>query len=258
MSGSFVVRGRQLALLLRNEFLSQSRPVLVTAAAAFALLAVSWIVNVAIGQAGDFYPFFFGATMVVGGVVLASRAFAELHDPLRCTAYLTLPASLPEKYLSKLLLTSVGYAAAVTAFFYVFSFTAWLAARLVFGLSMPVFGLSRGGTLRALVVFLTLHPVFFFGSLYFKRLALAKTLLSVLSFVILLGALAAAVGWSLVRGVDGAIAMHNIGSNVAAVLRAHGPALSIAARVMAWGVLPMFFLGLAYLRLTEHEVQDGL
>jgi hypothetical protein len=139
------VRGRQLALLLRNEFLSQSRPVLVTAAAAFALLAVSWIVNVAVGQVGDFYPFFFGATMVVGGVVLASRAFAT-----------------------------------VTAFFYVFSLTAWLAA------------------------------------------------------------------------------LHNIGSTLVAVLRTHGPALSIAASIMARGVLPVFFLGLACLRLTEHEVQDGL
>jgi hypothetical protein len=248
----------RLALLLRNDIVAQAKPILLTAGTACALMIVAWVINVVVGHAGNFYPFFFGWTIILGGLVLTSRSFTELHDPLKGTWYLTLPGSMPEKFISKLVLTSIGFAAATVLFFYAFSLAASLAARVIFGIPMPVFQLSPGGARESLVVFLTLHPLFFFGSIYFRRLSLLKTLFSVLSLLIAVGLVMTLLGWSLFSGINGAVALHNLAGNVSSFLQTHAEALELISRIIAWVVLPVFFIGLGYLRLTEYEVNNGL
>ncbi|MBD3391978.1 MAG: hypothetical protein GF410_08155 [Chitinivibrionales bacterium] len=258
MKSAWQINARRLALLMRNDILSQSRPILLTAGAAFSFLFVAWGISLFTGHSHDFYPFFFGATVLMGGIVLTSLSFSELHHGLKGIAYLTLPGSLVEKYISKLVLTSVGFAGATVVFFYLFSLVAALIARLAFGNSMPVFDVTADGIAGYLITFLTIHPLVFFGGIYFKRLALVKTLLCVFSFLIGLGIVMLFVGWPLFAGIDGAVAMHNLFSNLSEFFRVHGRALAAAGKMLTRFVMPVFFIGLGYLRLTEYEVNNGV
>ncbi len=257
MRMSMQMRARRLFLLMRNDVVFQARSILLTAGAAFVAMLIAWIVLIFMRQAADFYPFFFSATILAGGAILTSLSFGQMHDPLKGIGYLTLPGSMAEKYLSKLLLTSLGFAVATALFFYAFSFVAAVAARTVFGVPIPLFALERDCTLDALVVFLNIHPLLFFGAVYFKRFALLKTVLCGLLFVIALGALILLVSRPLFSHGEGAVVLYNLSNSFSVFMTRHGSALKIAGNIIRW-VLPAFFIGLGYIRLTEYELHNGI
>jgi hypothetical protein len=67
MNSPWQIKIRRLVLLMRNDIVSQIKPIMLYAGSAFTLMLVAWIVSVFTGQSGNFYPFFFGMTMVTLG-----------------------------------------------------------------------------------------------------------------------------------------------------------------------------------------------
>ncbi|HEY9595189.1 MAG TPA: hypothetical protein VHE79_11965, partial [Spirochaetia bacterium] len=74
------------------------------------------------GPGFGFYLQFLGEILFIGGFIVTSFAFREVWQPGGGIFYLTIPGSILEKFLSKLLVTSIGFAigslvymAAVTA-----------------------------------------------------------------------------------------------------------------------------------------------
>lgn len=131
-------------------------------------------------------PFFYFIMLSIGGILLASLSFAELGDRKKEHAYLLLPGSAFEKYLSRYILTSWLYVAGSLFVYSVFI----LAAAGVYPLfHVKQFSISACFKLKLflyLLYYLMFHPVFFLGAVYFRKHAFLKTLVALLSLPFIL------------------------------------------------------------------------
>jgi hypothetical protein len=179
---------RRFYLLTRNTvWLNASRILLVAGAVATLVILFSGLS--AFRQTGDrlhvvLYAFF----LFVSGILVTSNTFRNLRDLTTAGAWLTLPASIFEKFTSRLFLTSFGYVIATGLIYFVISALSEGINQLFFSYSHPLFNpFSRGVWIPA-AVYLVLQSVFLVGSIYFRRLAFVKTMLflSILSLALIL------------------------------------------------------------------------
>jgi hypothetical protein len=155
------------------------------AAALFCVLTARWLLFGSLIQ-DRFIAVDYGFFLLTGGLVLASLAFVDLADSAKAQAFLTIPASRLEKYLSRYLLTSWLTAAGGLAVYGIFFLmVSGLHAAFPDVVAAPSDPLNRT-LFRATLYFLILHPAFFLGSLYFRRLAFPKTIITIVLFSFLL------------------------------------------------------------------------
>lgn len=139
----------------------------------------------------------FTAILFIGGFAMASSAFKYIHEKQSAAFYLMIPASKFEKFLSRLLLTSVGYALAVAVFYFLFSFLMYLIG-LLFSYHLYVLNLLSWQVWYYIGIYIVLHSVVFLGSIYFPKWAILKTILFfifILFMLALLGVLLIKIFW---------------------------------------------------------------
>ncbi len=133
----------------------------------------------------------YGPVMVLLGLLVTSQIFFELKSPGRRIDYLLRPATVWEKVVAKLFVTTVVVWLAVTIAFLVASALGGVLFLILGG------GLSLGEVVRGVlfegewivvvgqtfVHYLPAHAVFFFGAVYFSRQAAGKTLLSIVGWM---------------------------------------------------------------------------
>lgn len=118
-------------------------------------------------------PYFF--VLYIGGALLASSMFNDIHDPARAHRYLTLPCSNFEKWLSKWLISSFGFAVYLLGLFYVTSILKFLLPiPFISAMSSVAYpNLEHLG--YAMLVFLPMNALVLVGASYFKRYVILKT-----------------------------------------------------------------------------------
>lgn len=122
--------------------------------------------------------------LFLGGFIVTSTAFSEMHKPEKSTHYLTLPASAFEKVFTSWLSTTVIFILFAISFFY----AAWyVASTLAFFLtSTPFTAINFFDAKLWLMIgiYFAAQPIFFLGAIYFKGHNFLKTLLAlfVISF----------------------------------------------------------------------------
>jgi hypothetical protein len=129
--------------------------------------------------------------IVVLGVLITSSSFAEMRSPGRRIEFLLRPATVWEKVISKLLVTTILVWVVTTAAFVLAAFSAWLLYVIVAGTAdagaalSPAFADGRWLTIawETLLGYLPLHAIFFFGSVYFKKHPAGRTLLAVVVWI---------------------------------------------------------------------------
>jgi hypothetical protein len=155
------------------------------AAALFCVLMARWMLSGFMFR-DRFIAVDYGFFLLTGGLVLASLSFSDMADPVRAQAFLMLPASRLEKYLSRYMQTSWLVAAGGLAVYVIFlGVTAVLHAAFPLHAAVPIHPFQS--TLPdAIVYFLVLHAVFFLGSLVFPKWAFLKTIVAIAAFSLLL------------------------------------------------------------------------
>jgi len=241
------------------------------AAALFCVLAARWLLSDSVFQdrtlAVDF-----GFFLLTGGFLLTSMAFSDMADPVKAQTYLMLPASPPEKFLSRYFLTSWLTVAGGLAVYCIF----WLAAsfgRSVFGgASMPLNEPFHRLLFRSIVYFLAIHPLFFLGSILFRRWAFPKILLAQAVFSLVLYLFTAGLGRLVFRGFffppSEQILLH--GTETYLLPPLYSSSLFVPFRWLgyAWTaifffwwpfwILPPLLLLAAYHRFRETELRHGI
>ncbi|MGA2640363.1 MAG: hypothetical protein ABSG21_05585 [Spirochaetia bacterium] len=189
------LRFRRFGRLLLRELAHGYRGLLI----AMAAVAGGVIVFTAIGAlaasaggapagtvSGDGYFGFFQTLLFLGGFIITSLAFREVWQTGSGIAYLMLPGSLFEKFVVKLLMTSVGFAAGALIFMSATALASDGLDRLLFGVGRGFFNPVAPAVLQAVVRYLVLQSFFLLGSIWFRKLAFVKTALSIVVFGIAL------------------------------------------------------------------------
>ncbi len=122
------------------------------------------------------YPFF----LYVGGFIITSRAFKDLHDPMRACSFLMLPCSNFEKFLSKWFLTAVVYTLGVLLMCYIISILCGLIGVLFYHSSFYIWNVFQVGFPVIIGKYLIIQSIILLGAISFKHYSLVKTALSLL------------------------------------------------------------------------------
>jgi hypothetical protein len=253
---------RRLGLLLRRDFSAGYRTVIVAMLAVGGFVILISVLSALSGNLRPIHGTLYIELLFIGGLIVTSLIFKELHLNGRGVFYLTLPGSVLEKFLSKLLVTSIGYAAGSLIFYTAVSSAAEGLNRLIFGYGHPFFNPWQRYILLAVAAYLVCQSVFLVGSIYFRRLAFIKTSLYLVLFAIVLSILAGVILWIIFRDyAEGGRMMlqpylNELGraGEMERVLTPLAERFLQVIKVFFWAAVAPVGWVVSYLRLRETEV----
>lgn len=253
---------RRLGLLLRRDFSAGYRAVFIAMATVGGFVILLSVISTLARNLDPMHEVLYTQLLFIGGFIVTSLIFKELHLNGQSVFYLTLPGSSLEKYLSKLLVSSLGYAFGSLFFYTAVSSAAEGINRLIFGYGHPFFNPFDREVLLAVAVYLVTQAVFLVGSVYFRKLAFIKTVLYLVLFGIGLTIITGLTGWLIFRDYAVGPRIHlephleQLGRSgeMEAVLKPLAESFLSAARVLFWSALAPVCWVISYLRLRETEV----
>lgn len=181
--------------LFREETASGYKIPIIVASVVFVFLTLIFIANAADNDNTGFHEVWYGILLLAGGFYFTSTSFNELNRKEERMNYLSMPASIFEKFSIKLLFTSLGYLIVVTLLYWIFSQVIDLITQRYFNFSFLPFTPTQGGYLLFIKLYLVLQSIFILGAATFNRFAFFKTLFS----VALLGFGLIVFGWLIFR-----------------------------------------------------------
>jgi hypothetical protein len=122
-----------------------------------------------------------------GGIFLTTRAFRELHDPVKGYSWLLLPASSLEKTLSRILLTTLVYYFGSLVIYLLFSLLSEGINMLVLQRCHFMFNPFDLVIIKSMGVYMAVQAPFLTGAVYFKKHTLSKTILFLTFSVLIIG-----------------------------------------------------------------------
>lgn len=179
--------------------------------------------------------------LYVGGFIITSFAFSDLHDRNRSHIFLMLPSSNVEKLLNRWFLTSVGYAVAVLAGYYIFSQVSAFIYYVLFGIHSICLSLQQPELWYGIGQYLVMQSVVLLGAIVFRKYVLVKTALALGCLFLLLSAFSL-----LVTSILFVPGYFSNGVIMEMLLK--------GVHIMVWFLLAPFCLYMTYLRLTEYEL----
>jgi hypothetical protein len=240
--------------LLANDLLQQWKRTWIATLALAGVGLVAYLTNVDPGTetAPVVFMGLFPAVLILGGLILTSTIFADLHHPLQRFHYLTLPVSNLERFCSRYLLSGPLYCLYVMVAYVVFDWLAGAIAQATMGNRAAPFSLSDPRVTQLVLTYLGVHSVAFLGAIYFRSHQLVKSLLAFVligcALVVVQLAAVRVVFWEYFRGF-----MPVDTGDTAPMFFV--PPLVMGAIALA---LALWVLFIAYQCLREHEVQREL
>jgi hypothetical protein len=185
----------RVVVLMRHDLQPQLKSLLNGLLAA-AGIAFGLMILASIGPASSaaFHASTFSNLLFIGGYVVSSMAFSELQDEKRGLHYLMLPGSAVEKYVARLLLTSVGWVAAALITYVAATALGAAVAQPLFGRSPGVFLPTTGATWETIGYYLITQSAFVFGSVYFRKAAFIKTVAAAVAVALSIALIGLVVG----------------------------------------------------------------
>lgn len=183
----------------------------------------------------------------LGGLILTSMIFNEIHSPTKAFQFLTLPSKTSEKLFAAWFTGSVVYTLVSMAAIVVLSLLAEVIKGVNTGLWTPfnVFNPFTADVLSTILGFFFYQSIFLLGAVYFKKNNFIKTLLVVIVFVL------------------GTLFVLNIGLLIFGLSQNQEIFFNIQLDAQRWfGVfkyvsgigLTLFFIWLSYLQLKNKQV----
>lgn len=248
---------KRFYLLTRNTILSNASKIFIVAGVVGALVILVSGLS-AFRHTGDqvhmgLYVFF----LFISGILVSSNAFGSLREDISAGAWLTLPASIFEKFTSRLFLTSIGYVLATGLIYFIISALSEGINQILFDYSHPLFNPFTTKVWIPMTVYLVIQSVFLTGSIFFRRFAFIKTLLflSILSLALVLFFFLALK--IILGGQFGTLSDHSMrivwNSLTSDWLIEVKDTLVRMTGTLFWGILAPFCWAVSYFRLREFE-----
>jgi len=161
--------------LIKNDVVTNYRTLLTAAGAALGILLFINFISMLSTREPAVSLVFYPLILFIGGYLITSLSFSDLHHPQRSYVYLTLPASNLEKFLSKLVLTTVGYVLGTLILYFLFSVLMSIVNLIIFQQSHPLFNPFDRIIWITIGVYLITQSIFLLGAVYYKKHAFIKT-----------------------------------------------------------------------------------
>jgi hypothetical protein len=118
--------------------------------------------------------FLFFTILLLAGTIFTSSVFADLGEKKKAIAWLVLPASHFEKYLTAWIYSFLLFTIVYTVIFYLAIFIA-VNIQHVDGHPQIIINVFDKQILQMYLVYVFLHSIAFFGAIYFEKLHFIKT-----------------------------------------------------------------------------------
>lgn len=229
---------KRLSRLIVNDLKINSKVIFISIAAVF----VFWTL-LSLGSGGVLSLLLYSFALYVGGFVMTSRSFKELHNSEIAYHYLTLPCSNFERFLSKWIITSVGYAIALLALFLFYNVLQIGIHYMLFSHGIPFINIFDPLLWHSIETYIILHSIVFLGAVVFKRYSLLKTALFVGCLMLVFTIFTGSISFHLFSlWTPYAVQIQNVGELVSFVLNA------------LWFAIAPFCWIVTFNRIKEYEI----
>jgi hypothetical protein len=176
---------------------------------------------------------------MVGGLILTSSLFNEIHSPSTAFLNLCLPATAAEKITAAWIVSTILYTVTTVISFFLLMLVLFLISSIVLAGDYSLFLTNpfRGEIASQISTYTATHAIFLFGASFFRKNNFLKTLLLIVLFFTLLMTILGA--FSLITGTAISIGIEYIPT-----------ALHYAAHVF----LILLFVWLAWYHLQNRQV----
>lgn len=234
--------------LLKSDLVLKKSSILIVAMTIIGVLLFYNLISPYNILSVDYHPTGFIFLLFIGGILISSRGFKNLHDKTSNYFYLTLPCSNFEKFLAKLGLTSIIYALALLALYTLFYWALAAISLVFFHHNYFITTLFLASTWKTIWTYIVIQSVFLLGSIYFKTLPLIKTILvtacmGIILFILLTSIMKIFFTGYLINGISWNMHLSS----------AHFITMRILQYVF-WILLAPFCWTVTYFRLEEIEV----
>ncbi|NNG00233.1 MAG: hypothetical protein HKM93_12685 [Desulfobacteraceae bacterium] len=259
--GSFLSINR-LLLLTRNTLILNRSQLLVLAATAGAIGLIISAFNAFGGDGPAIHQKLFVLLLLIGGVIISGRLFRDIHRPTRATAWFMTPASISEKFISLLLLSTIGFIVGTAAFWFLVSLVSEGLNYLLFKHTNNLFNPFEIRMFKFMGLYIILQAPFLLGAVYFKKMTFSKTVLSLgLYFIALLAAALMVVKLIFWNDFEGLVPsyeflsrfMDTVGSRDSSTVRFFEGLMVSLKWVFRLAMAPLCWV-IAFYRLKETEV----
>jgi hypothetical protein len=179
---------------IRRQSVLNSGPLMISAGAVFGVLfVISLLVAHFAPESIPGLTRLYLYSLFLCGLVFTSKIFAELHNPLKSYAYVTLPVSTSEKILGSWLLSSPVF----SILFFLLSSCLYLIACIAGNRMDFYFRIFDLTALKAIATFMVVQSFFFLGAVYFRKNNFMKTLFTLFLIVIVISICCSFLMWTL-------------------------------------------------------------
>lgn len=171
--------------LLKIDVAEQRKGLIIAVSIILGIHFIIYLSSSFTGPGDDIHLIFFANALFILGLIATSLIFRDFHNREEAYFSLTLPGSPLEKYISRFLITTVGYVLGGLVVYFIYSTIAMGISYALFRQSFGVFNPFTLPLWKMIAGYVVAHSVFFFGSVYFKKAAYLKTLLSIIVILLI-------------------------------------------------------------------------
>lgn len=234
MNSNMIFDAGRFIQLIRSEIQLRLKNILIAAIVIILFLALLPFHMTA--YSGMYFIILFAS-----GFIVTSMSFRELSDPARAHWFLMLPCSTLERFFSKWFSTSVLFALALLAIYYLFSWFSYAINFIFFHQQINVLHITDSQLWSGISKYLILHSIFFFGAILFHRYNFLKTIACIILGFFIYGWLSFFITWVFCP----TCVVHRFIYEYSA---SHD-------QFIFWIILSPICLSLAYLKLARYELK---
>jgi hypothetical protein len=252
-------------LLFKRDFFTNYHSIIISIAAIAGFVIFSSAISTLNQNRGDFHLKLYFMLLYIGGFIVTSRVFKELHNTQKSYTYVTLPGSLLEKFTERWITSSIGYALGALLVYSMSAAISEIINRLLFGYGHTLFSPLSRTYLIGVAAYVVIQSVFLAGSVFFKKNPLIKTILMLTVLAIVLSMIAGLIVrfffWNRFISVQQSRQVFNSLHDLSdwmgmteADLQLIGRSLWLGIRIFFWALLAPLCLIISYLKFKKIEV----
>ena len=246
---------KRFATFLQRYLYFNLKGILIAFAAICGVLIFFSVVSALFGGGGINQSMFVNTScfaLFMGGIIVTSMCFAELHKPEKSILFLTLPASRFEKVLAAWVSTTLLFIVATICFFHVAYFIASGLAFILVSAPFEAINLFDDGLWTALGAYWIAQPIFFLGAIYFKGFNFIKTLLTLFVIQFVIGLLVPFFGFIAFGDLFFGNGLNNFNWE-SGMSNLMSESLLSVLKFTGTVLFPLFLLIVSYVRFNERE-----